>query len=136
MGFGIVLLGLVMGVLVAQPNIDQAMDDLKEARADYSAELLGIRNTQFTLENATYNSTSKTVEVVMANTGTTVIGGSEIDVLVDGIITQPSSGPGQWVYPGSVTTIALKSQSKPASVVLVGPYGISKMIGGGSITSV
>jgi archaellum component FlaF (FlaF/FlaG flagellin family) len=135
-GFGIVLLGMVVGVMVAQPNIDEAMDDLKEARADYSAELLGVRNTQFDLEGATYNSTTGMVVVVLMNTGTTVIGASEIDVLVDGVVTSPTTGPALWVYPGSSSEIALKSQSKPASLVVVGPYGISRMIGGGSITSV
>jgi archaellum component FlaF (FlaF/FlaG flagellin family) len=129
-----VLLGIIVGILVAQPNIDRAMEDLKDARTEYSESMLGIRNTQFSIGGAIYNTTNKELKMDLINTGTAVIEGSVIDIILDGTMAS-STGMSARIYPGDKVTLTIKSAVKPASVIAVGPYGISCRLGAEMITS-
>jgi archaellum component FlaF (FlaF/FlaG flagellin family) len=123
-----------VGIVLAQPNIDQAMDDLKEAREGYSKELLDTRNTDFNVNGAVYNTTNKELRITLTNTGCTVIEGSEVDIMLDGVMTNPTSGLSGHIYPGGSSTLILKSSMKPTSISVCGPYGIAVWVGEGAIT--
>lgn len=122
------MIGLLTGIMLAQPSIDRTIDDLKEARSGASDELIEMKNTDVSVSSAMYNNTTSVLNVSVMNTGSTVIGAADIDILVNGTLVDTSADDGLLLYPGKTWKSTVRNITDPASLRIVGPWGISDTI--------
>ena len=88
-------MGLITGILLAQPSVDSAMNDLKEARESVTQELTEMSETRLSIVSASYNNTTSVLVVTMENEGSNVIPLEDLDLLLNG--TYVSRGMSTWV---------------------------------------
>lgn len=131
-GFAIVLLGVMVGIMVAQPEIDRALEDIREARSGLTEEISALKGTDISIE-AVHNNTTGEMLLSVINIGSETIVVSDLDLLVDGTIRPASEVSDPTLYPGMEIDVRLKNVSRPSSVRAVGPYGITAQLGSGSI---
>lgn len=122
--FGVILLGFVIGLSVAQPSIQSASDDLKDAREELSEELLEIRNTDLSISSCDLNGSTSVMNLTLSNGGTTVWDVGEIHVLVNGTIVPSRPAPSTYCYPNQELLIRVDNVTSPSSVMVVGPWGV------------
>ncbi len=130
----IITLGLIVGFLLAQPSIESAVDDLKEAREDIQDEMVSMKNTDIELVSASQNNTTKVLNVTIRNGGSTVFSTSELAILINGTIISPRFDPAGYLYPSQTTRAEIRDCYRPIFIKVVGPWGISKQVSNESIT--
>jgi len=121
----VITLGLISGLMLAGPSLDSTLNDLKDARQGASDELIEIKGTSFEVPSVKLNTTTNVLRINVRNTGSTVIGLSDIEVLVNGTITAFQRSGGDFLYPGMTSELVLNGISGTAAVRIVGPWGIS-----------
>ncbi|MGA1872713.1 MAG: hypothetical protein ACMUHY_03490 [Thermoplasmatota archaeon] len=121
----ILLLGLVMAVVVAQPSLDSAIKDLKDARESVANEMMEMRNTGITIVSALHNSSTSVLNLTVENSGSSVLRRSDVDILLNGTMVAAGLGAAGYIYPGQSTTLGIGNVTDPRSVKIVGPWGVS-----------
>ncbi|MBN1391053.1 MAG: hypothetical protein JXA22_10480 [Candidatus Thermoplasmatota archaeon] len=121
----VLLIGLMIGLTVAQPSLDRALTDLKDARESIATEIVELKNTDMELISTFHNDTTSVLNLTIGNSGSSVMELSDLDVLVNG--TYAASGPVGYLYPGQTLTLSVKNVTDLRSVKVVGPWGISVM---------
>jgi len=121
----VLLLGLLVGLAVAQPSMDQAVKDLREAREGAASELSGIKNTDISIGLVSYNSTTTTLSLTIVNEGAEVLDLGEVDIMVNG--TWVDGGPAMegYLYPQGSVDVTLTNIVDPRSIRAVAPWGIA-----------
>ncbi|MDG6223964.1 MAG: hypothetical protein QCI82_00445 [Candidatus Thermoplasmatota archaeon] len=132
-GLAIVLMGAVVGLAVSQPHIDSAVGDLRQAREDLKESAISIRNTDFSIDGANYNNTTRDLEIELFNSGSDPIEGGGFQFLLDGVLAAPSYEGGPLIYPGYTAIYSFDNVSKPLSARVVGPFGIARHLNAGDI---
>ncbi|MGA1821307.1 MAG: hypothetical protein ACMUIG_02125 [Thermoplasmatota archaeon] len=121
------MMGFVIGALLAQPALDESIEDLKDARIETSDQFVELANTDFSIESAEYNSTTDVLNISIKNNGAGVIERDDINTLIDGWIVDSPFGEGLYVYPTQTATQTVNNVTDPGSVAVIGPYGISRI---------
>jgi archaellum component FlaF (FlaF/FlaG flagellin family) len=122
----IILMGLVIGLVVSQPSLDKAVDDLKGAREDSKEVSLEMANSQFTITSASVNNTTSTAVIFIRNIGTSVMDIEELDIIFNGTWSEWDFGDARYIYPGEEVEATLINVGYPISVKVIGRYGISE----------
>ena len=122
--FAVILLGLVIGLAVAQPSIQRASDDIKDAREEFSEELLLIQNMDISISSCVLNATTAVMDVTLKNGGMTVWDVEDIHVMVNGTLVSHSAFPSTYCYPNEKLLIRVANTASPSSVMVVGPGGV------------
>jgi archaellum component FlaF (FlaF/FlaG flagellin family) len=121
----ILLVGLLAGLMLAQPSFDRALDDLKDARESVVEEMINLRNTGISITSVSHNNTTSILNLTLENDGSSVITLSEVDVLLNGTYFPGGIGSTGYFYPGQELTFSLTNITDPRSVKVVGPWGLS-----------
>jgi archaellum component FlaF (FlaF/FlaG flagellin family) len=132
-GFAVLLLGLVVGIMIAQPNVNEAMEDLREARSGIVEEVTALKGLDISM-SAEHNNTSGELTIAVVNVGSEVIDREDMDLIVDGVMISPSEVPYGILYPGDEMDLRLNNVSRPSSIRVVCPYGVTFQTGSGTIT--
>ena len=119
------LVGLLAGLMIAQPSMDRAMEDIKDARESVVEEMTSLRNTRISISTASHNNTTSVLNLTLENDGSNVITLSDVDILLNGTYMSGGIGSTGYFYPGEVRTFSLINITDPRSVKVVGPWGIS-----------
>ena len=127
MAVAIIALGLIVGFTVAQPALDRAIDDLRETRVDVHDELVDIKNTELSI-SASYNSSTRVLNVTVKNSGTVPYTTTDIIVMVNGFAVDPDFDPPGMIYPSLETRASIKDCYRPLQVKVVGPWSISGLL--------
>jgi archaellum component FlaF (FlaF/FlaG flagellin family) len=121
----IILIGVVIGLILAEPSLEDAMDDLRETREDNSERSLNLANTRVELASANFNNTTKTLNFTVRNTGSSVLEVKHLDLLVNGTWNAADFGGTEYIYPADEVLASIKNVSEPVSVKVVTRFGIS-----------
>lgn len=111
--------------MIAQPSLDQALEDLKDARESVIEEMTNLRNTGISIGSASYNNTTSVLNLTLENDGSNVITLSEVDVLLNGTLISTGLTSLDYFYPGQEKRLSLNNVTDPRSVKVIGPWGIS-----------
>lgn len=108
----ILFIGLLTTATASYTTIDRSTEILAEARDTQHERMLDQLNTEITITGITQDGSD--LNITVRNDGTTVLNSStiEIDVLLDGSYTTPSSitPPGVW-SPDKSTNIILANEN-------------------------
>ncbi len=121
----IILMGLVVGLTIAQPSLDEAMEDLRETRKETTDLSLGLANSRISISSATHNNTTSVLNVTIHNEGSDVIDISDIDILLNGTWKRWDLGNMIYIYPSKETQATLRNVTDPISIKVIDRYGIS-----------
>ena len=121
----ILTLGLATGLLLAQPSIDSAIEDLRDAREGMFQEMSSMRNTDFEISSASFNNTTSYLNLTVRNTGSNILRINEMDMLVNGTYLLVVDVESTYIYPGQEQPFSLTNITDPRSIKLIGPWGIS-----------
>jgi archaellum component FlaF (FlaF/FlaG flagellin family) len=126
----IILIGVVIGLILAEPSLEDAMDDLRETRKESSEKSLGLANSRISLISAIFNNTTKVLNTTIENEGSTVLEIRHIDILLNGTWAEADFGGKDFIYPSSRVVATLKNVTDPRSVKVVTRYGVSDQTSG------
>ena len=134
----IISIGVLVAFGVMFPAVVDSSHQVSEAQSTQSERILDQQNTEITIDNATYDGTNLTVDVV--NEGTVALDVGETDVIVDGhyVDFEPeettvyqtlnkSDGDattGVWLS-GEVLEVTIAVDSPPERVKVVTETGVS-----------
>ncbi|MBN1539423.1 MAG: hypothetical protein JW939_04705 [Candidatus Thermoplasmatota archaeon] len=121
------LIGLALGLAIAQPSLDRALTDLKDARESLATEIVEMSNTGVSIISTMYNNTTSVLNLTVGNSGSSVIEMSDLDVLLNGTYIINATSSGGYLYPGQTRIMSLSNVTDPRSVKVIGPWGISDM---------
>lgn len=121
----IILIGLVIGLILATPSLEQASDDMNETRKDDTELKLELANTGIVISSSMYNNTTMVLNTTIENTGTTVVETGDIDILLNGTWTKWSMPDIDHLYPGMEAVARINNVTDPFSVKVVVRNGIS-----------
>jgi archaellum component FlaF (FlaF/FlaG flagellin family) len=121
----IILVGVVIGLILAEPSLEDAADDLRETRKESSEKTLEIMNTRMEMTSVSLNNTTKVLNITISNTGSTVIEIRHLDVLVNGTWTNADFGGGEYIYPSGEVRAGINGIYGVSSVKIVSRYGIA-----------
>jgi archaellum component FlaF (FlaF/FlaG flagellin family) len=121
----ILLIGLLAGLMLAQPSFDRALDDLKGARESVVEEMTNLQNTGISITSVIHNSTTSVLNLTVENDGSIVITMSDVDILLNGTYISTGMTSLDYFYPGQDLTFSLTNITDPRSIKVVGPWGIS-----------
>lgn len=124
--FAIILMGVIIGVALAQPSLEDAMDDLKSAKEEASDSIVGTKNTDFSVDSVSINNTTSVLNVSISNRGSDPIPSRGFLLLVNGENTDYLTGSDKMVYPSGTTVLSAENVSGPEVVRVVGPWGIAR----------
>jgi archaellum component FlaF (FlaF/FlaG flagellin family) len=110
---------------LAQPSLDHALEDLKDARESVASEMMEMRNTGVSIVSAFHNNTTSVLNISIMNSGSSVLTASEVDLLLNGTYLSGGLGSSRYIYPGQTATLTVNNVTEPRSVKVVGPFGIS-----------
>ncbi|MFW3145467.1 MAG: hypothetical protein ACMUIE_01485 [Thermoplasmatota archaeon] len=119
------MIGLMAGLMLAQPSLDRAMEDLREAKEGATSSMVDIANTRFEVKSASYNNTTSVLNITLENTGSETIEMGQVDLLLNGTFIDGSRLPSGFFYPGQIKNLSLSNITDPRSIKMIGPYGIS-----------
>ncbi len=125
MAVAILLMGMITGLLLAQPSMDRAIEDMKDARESVAEELTEISSTRISLVSVNYNNTTSVLNLTMENDGSNVIPLEDFDLLLNGTYVSGGIGNTGYFYPGEIHSVSLSNVTDPRSVKIIGPWGIS-----------
>ena len=132
-GMAIVLMGAVIGLAISQPHIDRAIGDLRGAREDLMDSAISIRNTDFSIEGASYNNTTGDLVIVVLNSGSEPLERAGFQFLLDGVLGDPASKGDPLIYPGVTALYSFDNVTKTLSVRIVGPFGLARHMNAGDM---
>jgi archaellum component FlaF (FlaF/FlaG flagellin family) len=121
----IILVGVVIGLILAEPSLEDAADDLRETRKESSEKSLEIMNTRMEMTSVSLNNTTKVLNITISNTGSTVIEIRHLDVLVNGTWTNADFGGGEYIYPSGEVRAGIEGIYEVSTVKIVSRYGIA-----------
>ena len=121
----IILIGIVIGLILAEPSLEEAMDDLKETRKESSEKSLDLVNTRIKMTSVIFNNTTGQLKITLENIGSTVLEIRHLDLLLNGTWTAPDFGNENYIFPSGQVVATLSSVIDPLSVKVVTRYGIS-----------
>ena len=124
--FAIILMGVIIGVALAQPSLEDAMDDLKSAKEEASDSIVGTKNTDFSIDSASVNNTTSVLNVSISNRGSDPIPSRGFLLLVNGENADYRIGSGEILYPSGTTVLSAEKVSEPEVIRVVGPWGIAR----------
>jgi len=117
-----------MAIVIAQPALDSALDDLKDARESVTREIMEMRNTDISIVSALHNNTTSVLNLTVENSGSSVLSLADLNILVNGTFMRPGFGNDGFLYPGQEKMVSLLNMTDPLSVKVVGPWGISDTV--------
>jgi flagellar protein FlaF len=136
-GFGvsgataIIFLGLFVAAGTMITTTATTFEEVDDARDERQEQLLDRRNTAITVEGATYNTTSETLNLSVANEGATTLSVNGTTLLVDNEYhpTSPAVVEGNpttdlW-EPGETLTLNVSTTGAPARVKVVTEFGVA-----------
>lgn len=121
----IILMGLVVGLIIAQPSLEEAMEDLREIRKETTDLSLGLANSRISISSATHNNTTSVLNVTIQNEGSDVIDISDLDLLLNGTWKEWDPGNTIYIYPSKEVQATLRNVTDPISIKIIDRYGIS-----------
>ncbi|ELZ82835.1 fla cluster protein flaF [Haloferax larsenii JCM 13917] len=137
MGFGvsgstaIIFLGVLIATGTLYTATSNAAENVLDAQDAESERALERTNTEITIVNATYNSTSDVLSVNVTNTGATTLEVDETTLLVDNEYTAPGSTSvdgdtttNLW-YAGQNLTMNYTTTTTPSRVKVVTSTGVA-----------
>jgi archaellum component FlaF (FlaF/FlaG flagellin family) len=119
------MIGLATGLMLAQPSIDRAIGDLRDARDSVTGEMVEIQNTGIAIAGASFNNTTSVLNVTVLNTGSNVLSLDSLDILLNGTYIKGIFEEYGFIYPGQERLVSLSNVTDPRSVKVIGPWGIS-----------
>jgi archaellum component FlaF (FlaF/FlaG flagellin family) len=119
------MIGLATGLMLAQPSIDRALTDLRDARDSATGEMVDIQNTGIAIAGASFNNTTSVLNVTVLNTGSNVVALDSLDILLNGTYIEGIFEEYGFIYPGEEHLETLSNVTDPRSVRIIGPWGIS-----------
>lgn len=120
----IILIGLMMGLMAAQPSLDNAMEHMKEVKDDSRDLSTTLASTDISISYASFNNTTSVLNVTVRNDGSTIMETNGVDILVNGTIE--SWTPDEiYLYPSREMRISILNITDPRSVLVVERYGLS-----------
>lgn len=125
----IVFLGIFVAAGIVYPAVNNGVERVTEAETGADDRALAQTNTDVELVNATYDSTSGTLELTANNTGATTIDVNETNLLADNNLTTydvtvaGDATTGLW-QPGEQAVYTVDLGSAPDRVQLVVDLGI------------
>jgi flagellar protein FlaF len=128
----ILFLGVLVSASILVPAAEQAYEDVTDARDERGERLLERRNSETSLSNVTYNSSSGTLSVSVNNTGSVTLAANQTDLLVNGTLRTSYdatvagvTGRTLWL-PGETLTFTYSGvSSKPNRVKVVAETGVA-----------
>ena len=137
MGFGvsgstaIIFLGVLIATGTLYTATSNAAENVLDARDAESERALERTNTEVSIANATYNSTSDVLSVNVTNSGATTLEVDETTLLVDNTHTTPDTtsvdgnqGTNLW-YAGQNLTMNYTTTTTPTRVKIVTGSGVA-----------
>lgn len=88
---GVVFLGVFLAAGIVYPAAANGFEQVSDARHDAADRALAQANTDVTVTNATYNTTTETLVVNATNDGTTSLDVGDATLLVDNEIPAPAN---------------------------------------------
>ncbi|MGA1848909.1 MAG: hypothetical protein ACMUHB_06180 [Thermoplasmatota archaeon] len=119
------MIGLATGLMLAQPSIDKALTDLRDARDSVTGEMVDIQNTGIAIAQASFNNTTSVLNVTVLNTGSSVLPLDSLDFLLNGSYIREVFEEYGFIYAGQKHLASLSNVTDPRSVKVIGPWGIS-----------
>lgn len=130
----IVLVGFITSASVFYTYADEIADTMLKASASKYRYVLERAGTKIEIQNASYNATTKSLKVLIANTGSTTLATGRLDVLADGNLSTKnidasktrvnSQISGIWA-PSTVLELYLNLPSKPQRLKVVTENGVA-----------
>jgi len=120
----IILIGLMIGLMAAQPSLDNAMDHLKEVKDDSRDLSTTLASTDISISSASFNNTTSVLNVTIRNDGSTIMETNGVDILVNGTIESWTHDE-IYLYPSREMRISILNITDPISVMVVERYGLS-----------
>jgi archaellum component FlaF (FlaF/FlaG flagellin family) len=120
----IILIGLVTGLMLAQPSLDNAINDLEEARDENTEMSLALSNSGISIGSVSFNNTTNVLNLTIVNEGAQVILTSDINILLNGTMATWTS-PVTYVYPDSNLDVSLNNVTDPRSLKVIERFGIA-----------
>lgn len=120
----IILIGLAIGLMAAQPSLDNAIKDLQKAERESQDMSRSMSNSGISIAQASYNNTTSVLNLTIRNDGSAVMETEDIDILING--TMVSWDPDDiYLYPSRGLHVTLSNITDPRSLMVVERYGIS-----------
>ena len=120
----IILIGLVVGLMAAQPSLDSAIGDMQDARNEGQEMARILSNSDISIAQASYNNTTSVLHITIMNEGSMVIETMDIDILVNGTVVAWT--PDEiYIYPSRELDVTLSNTTDPRSIMVVDRFGIS-----------
>jgi len=119
------MVGLATGLMLAQPSIDSALTDLRDAKEGLTDEMVEIQNTGIAIAEASFNNTISVLNVTVINTGSNVVALDSLDILLNGTYVKGIFEEYGFIYPGQEHLASISNVTDPRSVKIIGPWGIS-----------
>jgi len=129
---GVVFLGVFLAVGIVYPAAANGFEQVSDARHDAADRALAQANTDVTVANATYNTTTGTLVVNATNDGTTTADVSDATLLVDNeipasadttVAVEGDAGTDVWL-PGETARFEVDLASAPDRTQVVIDHGV------------
>ncbi|WP_129115115.1 hypothetical protein [Halegenticoccus tardaugens] len=129
----IVFAGMFISLGILYPAVSNGFERVDDARADASDRELGLKNTDFEITDAEYDSDNGTLTVVAENTGATELAVNDTDVLIDGeyrtaFDARTVDGDAEtdlWL-PDESLRAEISTGEEPDRVTVVSAHGVSR----------
>ena len=128
----IIFIGAVIAAGIAAPTVVGSVEELAGAHSEQIDQGTETLNTDITIENATYDSSTGTLNVTVENTGSTSLSINDTSFLVDGEINTTSELTTEiggttdvevWV-PAETLEIRTDTSSAPGRIKIVTENGV------------
>lgn len=130
----VIFVGVLIAMSVLIPATQNTFERVSDALDDRDGRLLALRNTDFAIVDAVYNTsaTNDTLIVRAENVGSVSLTVNETDLLVDGrIVVDPNAtvegtaGRTTWL-PGEQLAFRTTNETAPDRVTVVGDRGVTR----------
>lgn len=136
----IVFIGVIVAAGIAIPSIVGSLGSLAGAHGEQTDRGIEALNTEFKIENTSYNATSNELDLRAKNTGSTSLSVNDTSVLVDGEIpstdnvttdVEGNTNANLWL-PGETLNVTVERvDPEPDRVKIVTENGIAETAGVG-----
>jgi flagellar protein FlaF len=136
----IVFIGVIVAAGIAIPSIVGSLGSLAGAQGQQTDRGIEALNTDFDIENTSYNATRDELDIRAKNTGSTSLSVNDTSVLVDGVIpsaddvttdVEGDANADLWL-PGETLNVTVERvEPKPDRVKVVTENGIAETAGVG-----
>ena len=119
----ILMLGLVTGLILAQPSLERASQELRSAREEYSDLTLSTLNSGPKIKSAVFNNTSAVLNITITNDGAEVTDLDEMDILLNGTLMTWTPAE-RYLFPDRDAVVSFSNITDPRSVMIVDRFGL------------